>query len=189
MDKIVFDIETKNDFNDVGGRDNLKDLEISVVCCYSYDEDKYLSFEEKELEGFGRLLQKSELLIGFNSKLFDLPVLEKYLKFNASAIPHFDIFEAVQKALGRRIGLGILAEANLGVGKSGDGLNAIQLYKQGQIEDLKKYCIQDVKITKDLYELIKKQGYVWIPERSTPQMTKLPIEYKEEAQSSQAHLL
>ncbi len=188
MDKIVFDVETKNDFADVGGRDNLKDLEISVLCCYSYEKDVYLSFEENELEEFGKIIQKCELLIGFNIKNFDLPVIEKYLKFKVTALPCFDIFEAVTEVLGRRIGLGALAEANLGVGKSGSGLEAIQLFKAGKMKELKDYCIQDVKVTKDLYELIKRQGYLWIPERNVPQMTKLPIEYKEK-NSSQTHLL
>ena len=35
MDQIVFDIETKNSFADVGGEANLKKLDVSVVGVYS----------------------------------------------------------------------------------------------------------------------------------------------------------
>lgn len=187
MDKLVFDIETKNIFQDVGGRENLKDLDVSVVGVYSYDKNEYICFEEHELPKLGEMMQKSQLLVGFNIKYFDLPVLEKYFKFNIHAIPSFDIFEAVKEALGRRIGLGVLGEANLGIGKTGTGLNASELYKEGKIEELKKYCLQDVKITKEIYELIKNQGYLWIPQRDSPQMTKLEVSYKE-ITSSQTQL-
>ena len=50
MDAIVFDIETKNSFADVGGQENLKKLDVSVVGVYSYNDDAYSCFEENELE-------------------------------------------------------------------------------------------------------------------------------------------
>ena len=178
-DRLVFDIETKNSFADVGGQANLKKLEVSVVGVYSYNEDKYFCFDEHELDKLGDMLKNAYLIIGFYSKRFDLPVLEKYFNFNIASIGHTDILEEIEKVLGRRIGLGVLAEANLGVGKTANGLEAIEFYKRGEIEKLKSYCLQDVKITKDIYDLIKKQGYLWIPERTVPQMTKLQINYKE----------
>ena len=188
MDRIVLDIETKNSFEDVGGRDHLKDLSVSVVGVYSYDEDKYIAFDEHEMEKLGELLKRTQLIVTFAGVRFDLPVLEKYFSFNFNSIEHFDILEEVEKNLGRRIGLGILAEANLGIGKSSHGLEAIEMYKRGEIQELKDYCLQDVKVTKELYELIKKQAYLWIPERNSSRMTKLAIEYKEEL-SAQNQLL
>ncbi|MGC9611213.1 MAG: ribonuclease H-like domain-containing protein [Minisyncoccia bacterium] len=180
MDRIVLDIETKNSFEDVGGRDGVKKLDVSVVGVYSYDDDKYIAFDEHEMDKLGELLKRTQLIVTFAGARFDLPVLEKYLNFNVYSIDHYDILEAVEKNLGRRIGLGILAEANVGAGKSSHGMEAIEMYKRGEIQELKDYCLQDVKITKDIYELIKKQGYLWIPERYSSRMTKLAIEYKEE---------
>jgi len=179
-DKIVFDIETKNSFADVGGQENLKDLEVSVAGVYSYNEDRYYCFDDKELDKLGELLRRANLLIGFSSKRFDLPILEKYFRFNLSAIAHFDILEELEKKIGRRIGLGVLAEANLNIRKTGDGLEAIELWRSGEIEKLKNYCLQDVKITKEIFDLIRKQGFIWVPERNIPQMTKAEIVYKEE---------
>lgn len=188
MDRIVLDIETKNSFEDVGGRDGVKKLDLSVAGVYSYDENKYIAFDEHEMEKLGEILKRAQLLITFAGERFDLPVLEKYFNFNIHSIDHFDILEVVEKNLGRRISLAILAEANVDAEKSGHGLEAIGMYKRGEIQKLKDYCLQDVKVTKEIYELIKKQGYLWIPERNSSRMTKLAIEYKEEV-SSQNQLI
>ena len=179
MDKIVFDIETKNSFADVGGEVNLKNLDVSVVGIYSYNQNQYFCFEENEFDKLGDLLKRAHLLVGFSSKRFDLPILEKYFNFNLSAVGHFDILEEIEKAFGRRIGLDALAQANLGIGKTGKGLEAIELYRRGEMEKLKSYCLQDVKITKEIFELIKNKGFLWIPQRDLPQMIKLPVLYKE----------
>ncbi|MDO8557165.1 MAG: ribonuclease H-like domain-containing protein [Candidatus Jorgensenbacteria bacterium] len=178
-DKIVFDIETKNTFADVGGYDNVGNLDVSVVCLYSYNDGKYQCFTEHEMGKLEEVMKYAYLIIGFASKRFDVPVLAKYFKFNLASIPHFDILEEVEKNLKRRIGLNILAEANLGVGKTAKGLEATDFYRNGEMEKLKDYCTNDVKITKDIYELIKNQGYLWIPERGIPQMKKLEMNYKE----------
>lgn len=190
-DKVVFDIETKNSFADVGGRDNFKDLQVSIIGAYSYNQDKYFCFDENELERFGALAKSAGLLIGFSSKRFDLLVLEKYFNFSLALIPHFDILEEVEKIFGRRVGLGILAEANLGVGqgKTGTGLEAIELYRQGKMDELKNYCLQDVKLTKEIFDLIKAQGHLWIPQRYSPMMVKVTILYKEVEASPQAKLI
>jgi len=179
-DKLVFDIETKNSFADVGGDRNVELLQVSVVGAYSYNQDKYFCFDEQELDRFVDLVKGAKLLVGFSSKRFDVPVLKKNLPFDMAKIPHFDILEEIEKALGRRIGLGVLAEANLGIGKTGHGLEAIELWKRGEIQKLKDYCVQDVKITKEIFDLIRNQGFLWIPERGIPQMKKIEIKYVEE---------
>jgi DEAD/DEAH box helicase domain-containing protein len=187
-DKIVFDIETKNTFDDVGGQSNIGKLEASVIGTYSYATDTYRVFDEHEMEELGALIQKAHPLIGFYSKKFDVPVLAKYFNFNLAAIPHYDILEEIEKNMKRRIGLGVLAEANLGVGKSGHGLQAIDFYRNGEMQKLKDYCIQDVKLTKQIYDLIRTQGFLWIPDRMTSKMTKLIIPFTELAEP-QAKLL
>lgn len=176
MDTIVFDIETKNSFADVGGEENLKKLDMSVVGVYSYNDDVYSCFGENELEKIKEIFRQSRLLIGFAIKRFDLPVLEKYFlsksDFDLHGIPCFDILEEIEQSLGRRVGLGELAKANLGVGKTAASLEAIDFYRNGEIEKLKDYCLNDVKITKGLYEMLKGQGYLWIPQRFSAKMLK-----------------
>ena len=178
-DKLVFDIETKNTFADVGGQENIDKLEVSVVGVYSYNNDAYYSFDEHEMDKLENMMKNAYLIIGFASKRFDVPVLLKYFKFNLASIPHFDILEEIENSYGRRIGLGVLAEANVGAGKTAHGLDAIDFYRNGEIEKLKEYCLQDVKITKDIYDLMKSQKYLWIPQRNTPEMKKVEFDFKE----------
>ncbi len=188
MNPIVFDIETKNAFSDVGGKDNLRQLDVSVVGVYSYADDAYRIYDEGELAELGAVLRYAKPLIGFFSTGFDVPVLEKYFDFPLAAVPHFDIFNEVYGRIGRRIGLGALAEANLGEGKNGKGMDAIVMYREGRIDELKKYCLQDVKVTKGLFDLIRKQGYLWVPQRNVPQMEKITVVY-EEPEAERQHAL
>lgn len=163
MDKLVLDIETKNTFADVGGQENLTDLKISFVGAYSYAQNKYLSFFENELNKLELVLKNAGLIIGFSSNRFDIPILNKYYNFNVSAIESLDILEDIETKLGHRISLDQLAFTNLRTRKTGHGLDAIKFYKEGRLEDLKNYCLQDVKLTKDLYELGKNQGHLLVP--------------------------
>lgn len=189
--KLVFDIETKNSFADVGGRENFRNLDVSVVGVYSYGKDEYFCFDESEFDKFGEVARSADLIITFNGRSFDIPILEKYFNFKFSALPHYDIFEEVTAKLGRRIGLGALAEANLegGEGKTATGMDAIRFYQEGKIDELKKYCLQDVKVTKGIFDLIKTRGYLWIPDKHKPQMDKLEVVYKEKEKSAQGSLL
>ena len=46
MRKIVFDIETTNFFTDTGSSDPAS-LDMSVVCIYDYETDKYSSYTKE----------------------------------------------------------------------------------------------------------------------------------------------
>lgn len=185
-DILVLDIETKNTFDDVG-RDNFNALDVSVIGLYSYNQNKFLSFEEHELDKAGELLKTASLIIGFSISRFDLPVLKKYFSakggsasgrnFDLFSIPRIDIQDEIEISLGKRIGLDILAKANLGIGKNGNSLDAPILYRDGKINELKEYCLNDVKITKELYELAKKQGYLLIPQKNSGEIIKANFDY------------
>lgn len=180
MDKLVLDIETKNSFAEVGGQQNIGKLEVSFVGVYSYNQDKYLSFFEKDLNQLASLIQKAGLLIGFSINRFDLPVLAKHCKFNIMGIPRLDILDEIELALGRRVGLDLLAKTNLGVGKThSTGLEAIRLYREGKLDELAHYCINDVKITKELYDLAKKQGHLMVPQKYSEVIDKAQFNWQE----------
>jgi len=163
-DKLVIDIETKNSFADVGGQNKLLDLEMSFVGIYSYNLDKYLGFFENEFEKLEPYLKSTDLIIGFSSNRFDIPILNKYYNFNVKAIESLDILDEIEEKLGHRVKLDHLAQTNLKIGKTApSGLEAIKLYNEKRWDDLKNYCLNDVKITKELYELGKKQGHLLVP--------------------------
>ncbi len=180
MDKLVIDIETKNTFQDVGGYDHLTDLKISFVGVYSYKQSAYLSFFENELEQLGPILQSAGLIIGFSTNRFDIPILNEYFRFNVKAIESLDILDDIEQKLGHRISLDQLAMTNLKVGKTAHGLEAIKFYNEGRFEDLKNYCLNDVKITKDLYELGIKQGHLLVPTNHGAEIVKVNFNWHEQ---------
>lgn len=152
LNKIVLDLETQKDFNEVGGRSKHHLLQVSVAGIYSYATDKYICYDEKELHKLGELLVAADQIIGFNIRQFDFVVLQPYLNFPLSSVPTLDILEEIEKALGHRISLESVASETLGTGKTGTGLGAIRLWRAGQIDELKKYCLADVKLTRGIYE-------------------------------------
>jgi DEAD/DEAH box helicase domain-containing protein len=156
--KIVFDLETQKSFDDVGGRGRNDLLKISVLGLYSYPEDKYYCFTEDEVYKAGEMFQEADQIIGFNIKFFDFEVLRPYLNYDVHQLPYLDIMQEVEKVIGHRLKLDNLAQSTLGSGKNGDGLEAIRMYRQGRIDELKKYCTNDVKVTKELYDYVLKHG-------------------------------
>ncbi|MBI5306117.1 ribonuclease H-like domain-containing protein [Candidatus Wolfebacteria bacterium] len=162
MDKIVIDIETSNTFSEVGPN-NFEALNISLIGLYSYGENNFYSFGENEISSAGEILKNASVIIGFGISRFDLPVLKRHLDFDVFSVPRFDILDEIEFSLGKRISLDLLAKANLGFGKNGKSLEAVDLYRSGKMEELKNYCLNDVKITKNLYDLALKQGHLLVP--------------------------
>lgn len=154
MNKIVFDLETKNTFDEAGSPDPAA-LDISIVGIYDYATDKYECFEENELAKLWPYFEKADMIIGYNSDHFDIPILNKYYPGDLTQLKSIDLMQEIKKNLGKRIGLGSIAESTLGYGKSGHGLDAIYWWKNGEIEKIKKYCLDDVRVTKELYEYMR----------------------------------
>jgi DEAD/DEAH box helicase domain-containing protein len=181
MDTLVFDIETQNFFTDPGvGRDNFTALRISVVCVYSYLRDKYFAFEESQMAELAALFATANRIVGFSINQYDVPVLNNYFQKlvggrrpNLWAMERIDLLEEISLIVQGRISLSRLAEANLGVKKERHGSEAIALYRDGKIDELKEYCMNDVKLTKELYDLSRRQNFLMIPNKQTGEMRKV----------------
>jgi DEAD/DEAH box helicase domain-containing protein len=175
--ELVFDIETKQSFQEVGGKHNMHLLGVSVVGVYNYADDSFVCYEEKDFPALEELLKNTKRIIGFNSKHFDVPVLQPHISVLLQSIAHLDLMEDIEKYLGFRVSLDNLAKNNLGTAKSGHGLEAIQWWKEGNVEAIKKYCIDDVRITRDVYEHGKKHGAVTAETRSDPRIS-IPVTWQ-----------
>lgn len=151
MKKLVFDIETKNTFREVGKNDPSA-LEISVLVTYDYDTDTYTSYMEKDLPELWKVIEHTDLLIGYNSDHFDIPLLNKYYAGDLTKIKSLDLLAEIYKSIGRRLRLDDIANATLGMNKSASGLDAIRWWKEGKIDLITEYCTQDVKVTKEVYD-------------------------------------
>lgn len=183
MRKIVFDIETKNTFQEVGSSEST-DLDISLVGIYDSKSDKYDSFLEEELPKLWPILESADILIGYNSEHFDLPLLNKYYHGDLKRIKHVDILKEIRNSIGRRMRLDQVAEGTLGLKKSGHGLQAITWWKQGEIEKIRKYCLDDVKLTKELYEYALKNKSLKFKEGGSVMDIKLDVSKWEKPEES-----
>lgn len=178
---VIFDIETQKSFDEVGGQSHFEKLGVSVAGAYLYGPNEYLTFEEHEIPAFEKLLQNAGRVIGFNIHHFDLAVLQPYISWNLKNLPTLDLMDDVKKSLGHRLYLDSLAEATLGVRKSGSGLQALRWYKEGKMDEIKKYCLKDVEITKNLYEFGIKNGHVLFYSRGAGGRTAIPVAWEKPA--------
>lgn len=186
--EIVLDLETQNSFEDVGEH-NPRLLKISVVGTYFYHEDKYRIFMENELDELEQELSQCSLLIGFNHIRFDLPALEPYFKnLKIKNIPCLDILETIRKIAGIRVSLNSVAKATLNAKKSGHGLDAIKYWREGKIEKLKKYCLDDVKITKEVFDFGKDKNEIFFTARDPKYKSRVPVQWNTLNQSEPKQL-
>jgi DEAD/DEAH box helicase domain-containing protein len=116
------------------------------VCAYDSREGKILTFFEDEIPHFNKILS-NRLIVGYNIRRFDLPVLAGYgLKLEGLDV--FDLMDEVERGLGRRfIKLEYVAQGTLGEGKSGEGVQAVEWFKEGKFKELAEYCARDVEVT------------------------------------------
>lgn len=178
-EKLIFDVETQREFNEVEGR-KPELLGVSVCGVYSYENDRYEAYLEADLSTKLALrLQAAELLIGFNIRRFDLPVLQPYLPYPITTLPVLDIMEEMVKNLGHRVSLESIAQATLGRGKSGSGLDALRWFKEGRFDLITKYCLDDVKLTKEVYDYGKEHGRLFVASRFSDEKLQVPVFWPE----------
>ena len=157
MRAITFDIESVSD-SAVRGRLDITEQELTVVAIHDSATGEYSSYTKEELPRLWHVLERADMLIGFNSDTFDIPLLNRYYPGDLSRLRSLDLLVEVQKVLGRRIRLQSIAEATLGKGKSGDGLKAVEWWREGKHDLVRKYCIEDVRLTRELYEYALEHG-------------------------------
>jgi len=175
MREIVLDIETQNIF-ERGNRDASK-LRISFVGIFDYATNEYSGFFENDLPMLWRVLEQCDRLIGYNIKGFDIPVMNAHYAGDLTKLPQLDLMEEIAKGTGFRLKLDDVAQATLGVGKSGSGLDAVKYYQEGKLDLLKEYCLQDVKVTKQVYEFGRIHGHVFYPDRFRNEKIKVPVNF------------
>lgn len=167
---VVLDLETRESFQEIGSWDPSK-LTISLVGLHDAATGKERTFRLEELADVEARLREAPQVIGYNLLGFDYKILAAAFAersaspLNPFTLPTIDVFDHLQRALGFRPKLDDVAAATLGRRKSGDGLQAIRLYQQGAWDALSRYCLDDVRITKDVYEYGLTHGYVKFPMR------------------------
>lgn len=156
MRKITLDIETIGEFS--GSSFDPSTMELTVIGIHDSETDSYSVYTIEELPKLWPILERADMLIGYNSDHFDIPIVNKYYSGDLTAIRSLDLLKEIKNVLGRRLKLQSVAEATLGRGKTADGMQAVRWWKEGKYDEVKKYCIEDVKVTKDVYDYAIKNG-------------------------------
>ena len=160
MNELVVDLETQRSFEEAGGNHLRAELGVSVVGVYHYRGDRFEAYREEDFERLEADLRAADRIVGFNLVAFDWPVLAGTLGEWVLSLPTRDLMVEVQRSLGHRVSLDAIASETLGATKLGSGLDALEYYRQGEWEMLERYCLEDVRLTRDLYEYAKQHGHL-----------------------------
>jgi DEAD/DEAH box helicase domain-containing protein len=175
-DYAVFDLETQRSAAEVGGWHRADQMGISCAVLFDSRRQTYLNFMEDQVDEFIERLFQYDMVVGFNIKRFDYVVLSGYAQIDFSRICTLDILEDVYNYLGYRLSLAHLAEVNLKSRKSADGLQALKWWQEGRIDEILKYCRQDVRITRDLYLYGQQHGYLLFRNKSE-EILRIPVNW------------
>lgn len=194
MDFCVFDLEISKTIAQTAKELGLRDereafsyphkMDMSIGVAYSSTDKEYHSFLSAKLMA-KHLLDSPGILISFNGKRFDLPVLlcdcdiDTFLGLQKKK--HLDIladfYDLVHGKF--RVSLNNLAQNTLGKVKGGNGADAPLLFQQGKIDELREYCQMDVQITREIFEFGAANGYVRYFDSETGKVEEMPVKYAE----------
>lgn len=149
---------------------------ISCGVVYDYRDDRYRVFMDDNKEEFKLFLDEADILVGFNHISFDNNLLA------ANGIrpkaEDFDILVEVWKAAGlgpafrylthAGYGLDAVCAATTGYRKNGHGAIAPVDFQRGKYGSLIDYCINDVRLTKGLLDLIRMGQALTDPKTGRP---------------------
>lgn len=164
---IYLDIETLDFFLDERIRalpraEQLQAIRFGIAVTYCDLRDEWREWLPDQLADLWAYLFGHDIA-GWNIADFDIPVIEYNLarlghKTGEHDIMLHDIFQGIRARTGRWYKLELVAQANLGRGKSADGQQAAEWLREwyvgGSREALRKaldYCRLDVELERDLH--------------------------------------
>jgi DEAD/DEAH box helicase domain-containing protein len=172
---MMFDLETQRSAAEVGGWNRAHLMRVALAVVWDSADNVYHTFREGQIKELLAMLGKADLVIGFNVIRFDYQVLRGYTDQDFAELPTFDLLDAVHARLGFRVSLGHLGEETLGEPKSADGLQSLQWWKEGRIDEIEHYCQQDVRILKELFDHARERGHL-IFKTKRGERVKLPMQ-------------
>lgn len=153
MNYITYDIETYHP--EKSEEFNVSKFRVSVVGAYISWIDEYIAFLEEDIGTFLGLVREADLLVGFNHIWFDNAVLAKYADYNINTdVNNYDIMLEFEKVVGHKIKLDDLAAGTLGRNKTDHYEQFVNYYWNKEWGKLIDYCMHDVKITQELFEMV-----------------------------------
>lgn len=174
IDHIVIDVEIQKTIEETpGGWEATDKLGVSVAVIYEYLTDRYRIYGPADIYALQERLLRAERISGYNIWKFDFPVIfglpGRERVYQLAPITNDilrniwiasdldpDTFNSSHKGWS----LNNVAKSTLGYGKSGYGGDAPKWFQAGNWPKLVDYCIDDVRIERDLTDFIDKYGYI-----------------------------
>lgn len=174
MDHVVVDVEIQKTIEETpGGWDATNKLGVACAVLYEFNTDRYLVYRQENIEQLQQRLHQADRISGYNIWKFDFPVIfslpgRERVQELESKID--DLLRRIWQALGLNPdsfsrahggwGLDAVAGATLGEGKSGHGADAPKWWQEGEWDKVVSYCIDDVRLERNLTSFVDKYGYV-----------------------------
>lgn len=148
---------------------------IACICAYDFWTDRYRVFFKDNFKEFTDLMASRSIIVGFNSYRFDNMLLKAHGLAREDLWEHtYDILREIWYSQGLDVekfvpkthggyGLDDMARANDMTGKIGNGALAPVWFQRGEYGNLVDYCLEDIRLTKGLLDLIINQGYLINP--------------------------
>jgi len=170
---IFFDVETRKWARDLHedeqlGWDKLRRGEggASAICLYDTRDKWAYAYDDHTAKQAAQHLEAADLIVGFTSRDFDIPVVEGLIGRKLRLKSTYDIYTEIARAnaerglVGRKgdFTLDAISKRNLGRGKIDHGSNAKALALSGNWGKLFNYCLDDVHLTRDLFARICRDG-------------------------------
>ena len=173
LDHVVVDVEIQKTIEQVGGWDNTDKMGIGVAVIYEYQTDRFRIYGPDDVLELQARLMMADRVSGFNIWKFDFPViwgLPGRERVSAMQPKTNDILRRIWRALGlnpdefgsqhKGWGLDVVCNGTFGRGKTGYGGDAPKWFQEGKWARLVDYCIDDVKLERDLTDFMDRYGFV-----------------------------
>lgn len=173
-DWIVVDVEIQKTIEETsGGWDATNLLGVACAVVYEFSTDAFRVYGPDDVERLRDRLLAADRVSGYNIWKFDYPVIwglpgrERKMEM----LPKTDdLLRRIWQAQGLNpetfsrfhggTSLDVIAVATIGQAKTGFGGDAPKWFQAGQWAKLVDYCINDVKMERDLAVFVEKNGYV-----------------------------
>jgi len=162
---LVLDVETQFLSEEVPGGWTAVD-KFGVAFVVTWDQGKGLrTWYEADVPGLLAEANNYDPIVTFNGERFDFMVLSAYGPVDVLYRRSIDVLALLSRRLGFRVKLHSLAQASLGRGKSGSGIDCVGWWRSGDPALRQKaieYCKMDVELTRDLYLFARQHSYLMI---------------------------
>ena len=171
---VIFDLETRKWASDLDPEDKENGWDLlrqgkggaSAICIYDTSLSWCYTYDDHSIAAAAKHLEAADVIVGFRSEKFDVPVVEGLLGRRLRIKQHYDIYTEMARANAERSIVGgkgdftldTVSKRNLGRGKIDHGENARELARKGHYGALFNYCLDDVHLTRDLFVRICRDG-------------------------------